>query len=110
MGIYGVMAYSVGQRTTEIGIRMALGAGRGDILRQTLRDGMAVVGIGLGIGAAAALALGQAMQSMLYNTSPRDPGTLAGIALLLLVVSFIACLLPARRATKVNPLVALRAE
>ena len=110
MGIYGVVAYSVKQRTAEFGIRMALGAGRADILRHTLRDGMTVVGFGLVIGLAAALALGQIMQSMLYHTSPRDPTTLAGIALLLLVVSFIACLLPARRATKVDPMIALRTD
>jgi len=109
-GLYGIMAYSVSQRTMELGIRMALGAGRGDVLRQVLRDGMRVVGLGLVVGLAVALGLGQVGQSLLYDTSPRDPATLTGIAILLLGVSFLACLLPAYRATKVDPVVALRTE
>jgi ABC-type antimicrobial peptide transport system permease subunit len=110
VGIYGVMAYSVGQRTMEFGIRLALGASRANILRDVLSRGMKVVGLGLVIGLGAALVLGQIVQSMLYNVSPRDPLTLTAIIVLLLLVSFFACLLPARRATKVNPIEALRAE
>jgi ABC-type antimicrobial peptide transport system permease subunit len=89
---------------------MTLGATPGDVLRQVLRGGLTVVGLGLVIGLGAALVLGRVVQSLLYDTSPRDPLTLAAIVLLLLVVSFLACLLPARRATRVNPIVALRAE
>ena len=96
VGIYGVMAYSV--------------ASRANILRDVLSRGMKVVGLGLVIGLGAALVLGQIVQSMLYNVSPRDPLTLTAIIVLLLLVSFFACLLPARRATKVNPIEALRAE
>ncbi len=110
VGIYGVMAYTVSQRTSEFGIRMALGASREDVLRHVLRRGMEIVSLGLVIGLAAALMLGQVVQALLFNTSPRDPATLAIIAALLLVVSFLACLLPARRATKVDPVIALRAE
>lgn len=110
VGIYGVMAYSVSQRTVEFGIRMALGASRGDVLRQVLRHGMRVVAFGLFIGLGVALLLGQVVQSLLYNTNPRDPVTLIAIVFLLLSVSFVACLLPARRATKVDPMVALRTE
>jgi putative ABC transport system permease protein len=110
VGIYGVMAYSVSQRTMEFGIRMALGASHGNVLRDVLRRGLRVVALGLLIGASAALALGQVVQALLYNTSPRDPLTLALVVLLLLAVSFIACLLPARRAMKVDPMVALRCE
>ena len=110
VGIYGVMAYSVNQRTLEFGIRMALGASRQDVLREVLRRGMRVVGVGLIVGFGASLALGKVVQSMLYNTSPRDPVVLVAIGILLLGVAFLACLLPARRATKVDPMIALRAE
>ncbi len=110
VGIYGVMAYAVGQRTVEFGIRMALGASRRDILRQVLHRGMKVVSLGLLVGMVAALILGQILESLLYNTSPRDPVTLAAIVVLLAGVAFLACLLPARRATKVDPMVALRSE
>jgi putative ABC transport system permease protein len=110
VGIYGVMAYSVNQRTLEFGIRMALGASRRDVLREVLLRGMKVVGVGLVVGLGASLALGKIVQSLLYHTSPRDPLTLAAIGILLLGVAFLACLLPARRATKVDPMIALRAE
>jgi len=89
---------------------MALGATRADVLRQVLYQGMAFVGIGIVIGLAAALMLGRVVQALLYNVSPRDPVTLAAITVLLAVVALVACLLPARRATKVDPIVALRAE
>jgi len=110
IGIYGVMAYSVAQRTHEIGIRLALGARPANVLGQVLRQGIAVVALGLAIGFAAILALGQLAQSLLYNTSPRDPFVLTAIPALLFVVAFLACWFPARRATRVDPAMALRAE
>jgi putative ABC transport system permease protein len=110
VGIYGVMAYSVTQRTNELGIRMALGASTADVVTQVLHEGMRIVVVGLTIGLAAVFVLGRLVQSMLYHTSPRDPLTLIAIAALLTVVSLLACLLPARRATKIDPLVALRCE
>ena len=110
VGIYSVMAYSVSQRTLEFGIRMALGASQGDILRQVLRGGMKTVLLGLTAGLVAALVCGRVLDSLLYDTDSRDPVTLAAIVALLAVVAFVACWLPARRATRVDPMVALRAE
>jgi putative ABC transport system permease protein len=110
VGIYGVMAYSVVQRTGEFGIRMALGAQQRDVLRLVLTQGGKLVGLGLIIGLAATLAASRAMGSMLFNTSAHDPLTLAAITLLLGAVALVACLLPANRATKVNPIEALRTE
>jgi putative ABC transport system permease protein len=110
VGIYGVMAYSVVQRTGEFGIRMALGAQQGDVLRLVLTQGGKLIGLGLIIGLAATLAASRAMGSMLFNTSAQDPLTLCTITLLLGAVALVACLLPASRATKVNPIEALRAE
>jgi putative ABC transport system permease protein len=110
VGIYGVMAYSVSRRTMEFGIRMALGAGRRTVLQAVLLRGLALVGIGLGLGLGASLLLGRVLQSLLYDLSPRDPVTLAMIGVLLVTVAFLACLIPAMRATKVDPVVALRSE
>ena len=110
VGIYGVMAYSVVQRTGEFGIRMALGAQQRDVLRLVLVQGGKLVGLGLIIGLAATLAASRAMGSMLFNTSAQDPLTLGTITLVLGAVALLACLLPASRATKVNPIEALRAE
>jgi putative ABC transport system permease protein len=110
VGIYGVMAYSVVQRTGEFGIRMALGAQQRDVLRLVLTQGGKLIGLGLIIGLAATLAASRAMGSMLFNTSAQDPLTLATITVLLGAVALIACLLPANRATKVNPIEALRTE
>ncbi|MEY2490538.1 MAG: hypothetical protein QOC70_2480, partial [Verrucomicrobiota bacterium] len=110
VGIYGVMAYNVVQRTGEFGIRMALGAQQRDVLRLVLAQGGKLIGLGLVIGLAATLAASRAMGSMLFNTSAQDPLTLASITLLLGGVALVACLLPANRATKVNPIEALRAE
>ncbi|HYP15592.1 MAG TPA: ABC transporter permease [Opitutus sp.] len=109
-GIYGVMAYSVAQRTNEIGLRMALGAQPGAVLAHVLRQGMRTVAVGLALGLGATLALGRLAQSVLYATSPHDPLVLLSIATLLAAVAFVACWFPARRATKVDPLTALRAE
>jgi putative ABC transport system permease protein len=110
VGIYGVMAYSVVQRTGEFGIRMALGAQQRDVLHLVLAQGGKLVGLGLIIGLTATLAASRAMRSMLFNTSAQDPLTLASITLLLGAVALVACLLPASRATKVNPIEALRSE
>ena len=110
IGIYGVMAYSVIQRTGEFGIRMALGAQRGDVLRLVLLQGGKLIGLGLVLGLITTLAASRALGSILYNTSAQDPLTLIAITLLLAVVALLACLLPANRATKVNPIDALRSE
>jgi putative ABC transport system permease protein len=109
-GIYGVMAYSVSARTREVGIRMALGAQPADVIRLVLRQGMGWVAIGAGIGLPAALALTRLMKGMLFGVAANDPLTFSAITLLLLGVAGLACWLPARRATKVDPLTALRHE
>jgi putative ABC transport system permease protein len=110
IGIYGVMAYSFSQRTHEIGIRIALGAQRLDIFRMAVGEGMQLVAIGLVIGLVGAAALTRSVRSMLFDVSPADPITFAGISLTLAGVAFLACYVPAQRATRVDPLVALREE
>ncbi|HEU0178331.1 MAG TPA: ABC transporter permease [Blastocatellia bacterium] len=110
IGLYGVMAYSVIQRAQEIGIRVALGAQTGDVLRMVLRHGLKLTALGLSIGLAAAYALTRYMRSQLFGVKAADPLTFAGVALLLVAVALMACWIPARRATKVDPLVALRSE
>ncbi len=107
-GIGGVLAFSVSQRTNEIGIRMALGASRGAVLWMILREGLALVAVGLAVGTAAALLLGRLATSVLYGVEPGDPATLVGVIVVLMGVAAAACLLPARRATSINPLLALR--
>jgi putative ABC transport system permease protein len=109
-GIYGVVAYDVGQRRREIGIRMALGAQRGDVLRIILKGGLRLTLLGVGIGLAGSFAAAQVLQTMLYGVSPSDPLTLGGVTLLEILVAMLACYFPARRATKVDPMVALRYE
>jgi putative ABC transport system permease protein len=110
VGIFGVMSYAVAQRTREIGIRMALGAEPGDVVRLVLRQTAALVAIGLTCGVAMALALSSAMQKLLFDLSPTDPPTIAAVALLLGFVAILAGYVPARRATRVDPLTAVRSE
>jgi len=110
LGIYGVVSYSVAQRTGEMGIRMALGAAPSGIRWLVLRQGLAPVAAGLACGLAASLAVGRVVSSQLFGVSPVDPPTLAGVVLVLGTVAAIATLGPARRATRVDPVVALRDE
>jgi ABC-type antimicrobial peptide transport system permease subunit len=110
IGLYGVMAYAVTQRTREMGIRIALGAGAGQVIALVMRAGMKLVLIGLGIGAACSVGAGYLIANQLYNVSRADPAVLGLVALALLTATMAACWLPARKATRVNPVEALRAE
>jgi putative ABC transport system permease protein len=109
-GVFGVMAYSVSRRTREIGVRIALGARSGDVLRMILSQGLRTVFIGVAIGIAGSLALTRTVESLLFGVTATDPLTLCGVTLLLVVAALLACYIPARRATRVDPLVALRYE
>jgi ABC-type antimicrobial peptide transport system permease subunit len=110
MGVYGVTTYAVAQRTQEIGIRMALGARMIDVVKLILRSAMSLALIGAAIGLAGALALTRLMSALLFGVTPTDLPTFAVVAVCLIAVALIACYIPARRATKVDPLVALRYE
>jgi len=108
IGLYGIMAYSVNQRKREIGLRMALGAAQASVMRLVLNQGMRLVSVGVGIGLVAALIVGQFLSRMLYGVNASDPLSIVGAAVVLLTSAFLACYLPARRASRVDPLVALR--
>jgi predicted permease len=109
-GVFGVMAYSVSRRTREIGVRVALGAHSGDVLRMILNQGLRTILIGVAIGIAGSLALTRTVESLLFGVTPTDPLTFGSVTLLLVAAALLACFIPARRATKVDPMVALRYE
>jgi putative ABC transport system permease protein len=110
VGLYGVMSFSVAQRTRELGIRMALGAHAADVLRLVLKEGMILVGLGITLGLTVAALVTRLLASFLYSTSPMDAMTFASIPVILTLVALVACYLPARRATRIDPLIALRYE
>jgi len=110
IGIFGVLSYAVAQRTREIGIRMALGAREGSVVRMVVRQAMTLVLTGVVVGTVAALFLSRTMTKMLFSVQPTDPVTFGSVALVLVGVALLACYVPARRATRVDPMTALRAE
>ena len=110
IGLYGVISYSVAQRTHELGIRLALGADRGTILRLVLKQGLVLVGAGAAIGLAGSLAVLRTLAGLMRGVAPRDPATLALVTLTLVAVALVACFVPARRAARVDPMTALRVD
>jgi putative ABC transport system permease protein len=110
IGLYGVMSYSVAQRSHEVGLRMALGAQQGHVIRLVLKQGMKLVLLGVGIGLIASAALTRMMTTLLFGVSATDPKTFAVIALALVCVAMLACFVPAHRATRIDPMAALRCE
>jgi putative ABC transport system permease protein len=110
IGVYGVISYTVEQRTHEFGIRATLGAGGSDILRLVLREGLVVTLLGLVIGVGGAYGATRLLTNQLFGVTPMDPDTIGAVALVLIVVAFLACYIPGRRATKLDPLSALRVE
>jgi putative ABC transport system permease protein len=110
VGLYGVVSYTVSQRTQEIGVRMAIGAQRGDVLRMIVGGGMKLTLVGIAMGLAGALALARLVATMLFDVTPFDPTSYAATAIVLLAVASLACYIPARRAMRVDPITALRQE
>ncbi|HYL47446.1 MAG TPA: FtsX-like permease family protein [Candidatus Limnocylindrales bacterium] len=110
VGLYAVISFSVAQRTHEIGIRLALGAQPGEVLKLVIEQGVKLAGLGIVVGGVGAFALTRMMRSLLFGIAPADPLTFAGVALLLLLVAIAACYVPARRAMRVDPMTALRYE
>ncbi|HKD64675.1 MAG TPA: FtsX-like permease family protein, partial [Candidatus Acidoferrales bacterium] len=110
VGVYGVLSYSVSQQTREIGIRMSLGAQRREVLRLVIGQGVRLAVAGLALGLLFSLGLGRILSTLLFGVSPYDPATYAGVSLGLMAVAIVACYVPARRATRVDPIVALRYE
>jgi ABC-type antimicrobial peptide transport system permease subunit len=110
VGIYGVISYAVSQRQREIGTRMAVGAQRSDVMRLVLSEGMWVILIGLGVGFVGSLVSTRFLSSLLFGVTATDPPTFAGVIVMLTIVALAACYIPARRAVRVNPMVALRHE
>ena len=110
LGIYGVLSYVVGQRTREIGIRMAMGAGREDVVMAVLKDGARMILPGVGIGLVVAFGMTRLMASLLFDVNPTDLVTFGSVALLLCAVAMLACYIPARRAASLDPMQALRAD
>jgi putative ABC transport system permease protein len=108
LGVYGLMAFATTQRTKEFGVRLALGATPAQVVMTVMRDGLVLAALGLGVGLAGALAAARAMRQMLFGISPFDPVTFGAMALGLLAVAALASLIPARRATKVDPMIVLR--
>ena len=110
IGTYGILSYAVAERRQEIGIRLALGASRGSVLQMVLKHGLTLAAIGLVLGLAASVALTRFLQAQLFNVEPTDPVTMAGVTLFITVVALVACLVPARKATLVDPMVVLRRD
>jgi ABC-type antimicrobial peptide transport system permease subunit len=110
IGTYGVLSYMVSERHREIGIRMALGAGNGQVVGLVLKQGITIALVGIAVGVAGALALSRLTQSLLYGVDPADPATFGTVVAVIVVVATAACLIPMRRATRVDPLTAIRAD
>jgi ABC-type antimicrobial peptide transport system permease subunit len=110
IGVYGVLSFSVSQRTQEMGVRIALGASRGDVQRLVVRQGVLLAVLGIGFGLAGAFGVTRVIRTLLYNVTPTDPISFGGVALFLTAIAFVASYVPARRATAVDPIVALRNE
>ena len=110
IGLYAVMSFSVSRRSKEVGIRMALGAQAGQVVRLVFRQGLWQLGVGVALGLVLAAAIGQATSVILFQVQPRDPQVFGAVVVVLLITGMLACLVPARRATRVDPLAALRSE